>query len=484
MKDRLNIFQIACGVGLFFSLSFASVFAQTWQWDGSSSGWWNTAANWTPASIPSALDATVTIGSIVTGQTTIGLRGTRTVGTLNFQGSQNFTISSGSGATRNLWFDVSSGTAAINISDSTISQIDSTVRLALYDNTIISHTGTGLFTISGVISESGGARSLTHTSSTGTGTTLLSGANTFGGGLAVNSGTVQFGSNTAAGTGTLTLSGGAIEAFGAARALSNAVTVAGDFTVGGAQALTLSGAMNLGLSQRTVTTSNTALTTFSGVVSGTGGITKEGPGRLAFTGTTANTYTGPTTVNAGTLELAKSSGVASIAGSAITVNSGGTLLLGSSNQIIDSANLTLAGGTLSTGDTVGFSETLGTLTLSGTSSIDLGTAAHMLNFANSSALSGAWSGTLTIYGWTGLPQTSGTSGQIYFGSNVSGLTPSQLAMISFSGFGGGSILLTSGELVPTAIPEAGTVVAAALLALLAAWRERRRLPVLLPRMAH
>lgn len=195
-----------------------------------------------------------------------------------------------------------------------------------------------------------------------------------------------------------------------------------------------------------------------------GGVTKTGAGRLSFTGTEANTYTGATTVSGGTLELAKSSGVTSIAGSAITVNSGGTLLLASNNQINNAANLTLNSGILSTGESVGYSETLGTLTLSGTSSIDLGTAAHLLQFANSSALSGSWSGTLTINGWTGIPETSGTSGQIFFGNNASGLTSGQLAMISFTGFGPGAMLLTSGELVPVAVPEPETILAALLIA--------------------
>ena len=206
---------------------------------------------------------------------------------------------------------------------------------------------------------------------------------------------------------------------------------------------------------------------------GSSSITKTGDGRLTFTGTEANSYTGATVVNGGTLELAKSSGVTSIASSAVTVNSGGTLLLGSNNQINNAANLTLNNGILSTGETVGYSETLGTLTMSGSSSIDLGTAAHMLNFANSSALSGSWSGTLTIYGWTGLPATSGTSGQIFFGNNVSGLTSGQLSMVSFDGFGPGAMLLSSGELVPVAVPEAEVVLAALLLLGAVAWRERK-----------
>ncbi|MEI6032775.1 MAG: autotransporter-associated beta strand repeat-containing protein [Verrucomicrobiae bacterium] len=241
------------------------------------------------------------------------------------------------------------------------------------------------------------------------------------------------------------------------------------------------GKVDLGGVTRTISVENGSQATdleIRGAIAN-GAVTKAGTGQLSFTGTEANTYTGTTTVNAGTLVLAKSSGVAAIAGSAITVNSGGTLLLGSSNQINNAANLTLAGGTFSTGETIGFSETLGTLTLSGTSSIDLGTAAHLLNFADSSGLSGSWSGSLTIYGWTGLPNTSGTSGEIFFGSSLGGLTSSQLAMISFNGFGGGAILLTSGELVPMAVPEAETVLAAGFLVLIVCFRERRFLGSLL-----
>ena len=172
------------------------------------------------------------------------------------------------------------------------------------------------------------------------------------------------------------------------------------------------------------------------------------------------------------MELAKSSGVAAIAGSVITVNCGGTLLLSSSGQINDAASLTLAGGTLATSNIAG-SETLGTLTLSGTSSIDLGTAAYLLHFADSSSLSSIWTGSMTIYGWSGAPNASGTLGQIYFGSNISGLTNSQLSMISFNGFGTGAILLTNGELVPMAVPETSTVVAALLLVLIILHREIR-----------
>ncbi len=243
-----------------------------------------------------------------------------------------------------------------------------------------------------------------------------------------------------------------------------------------ASSATIAGSLNLTAFSSTLDVADGAAgvdVNISASVSGSANLVKSGAGTLLLSGSSANTLSGSTTVNGGTLELGKSSGVTAIAGSAITVNSGGTLLLGNANQINDSASLTLNGGTFSTGSAAGFSETLGTLTLSGSSSIDLGTTIHLLQFADSSALSGAWSGSLTIYGWTGLPSTSGTSGQIYFGGSSSALTSSQLSLISFDGFGSGAILLSSGELVPVAVPEAKTVLAALLLLAAAAWRDRK-----------
>jgi len=204
---------------------------------------------------------------------------------------------------------------------------------------------------------------------------------------------------------------------------------------------------------------------------GGGSVTKTGAGYLSFTGSESNTYTGPTVVDNGTLEVAKTGGATAIAGTAVTVNAGGTLMLGGADQINDSANLTLNGGTFSSGN--GFSESLGTLTMTGNSTIDLGSAIHMLEFTNSSAT--AWSGALTIYGWQGLAGTSGTNGQIFVGSNLSGLTNAQLALISFDGFGPGAMLLTDGELVPVPVPEAPVVISALLLLLAVGFREKTRI---------
>lgn len=244
------------------------------------------------------------------------------------------------------------------------------------------------------------------------------------------------------------------------------------------QTSTITGKLKSDLAQgTTITVDNGSAATdldISAAISGsTAKITKNGAGTLQYSGSASNTYTGQTIVNGGTLTLAKTGGATAIAGSSIVVNSGGTLLLGGANQINNNTNLTLNGGTFSTGATTGFAENLGTLTLSSNSIIDLGTGVHLLEFDNSSALT--WTGTLTIYGWVGSAGNAGTQGQIFFGNNQFGLNASQLAQISFDGFGAGAKLLGSGQLVPIAVPEAEAVLAAFLICGAVVWIERRRI---------
>jgi autotransporter-associated beta strand protein len=75
------------------------------------------------------------------------------------------------------------------------------------------------------------------------------------------------------------------------------------------------------LGSATLTTGNDGTsTTFSGTMSGSGGLAKVGSGTFVLTG--SNAYTGPTNINAGTLQVD-----GSIATSSLTsVNSGGTLI--------------------------------------------------------------------------------------------------------------------------------------------------------------
>ena len=230
----------------------------------------------------------------------------------------------------------------------------------------------------------------------------------------------------------------------------------------------------------------------SGVIgSSGGGLIKTGTGILQLTN--ANTYTGATQVSAGTLSLDNNNTTtARLANTSnITVNSGGTLLLAQSggtssiDRVNDSATITLNGGTFNTGGlseyTVGSVKPgIGALTLSSSSIIDLASGASILAFANSSGPT--WSGTLSIYNWSGTLIAGNGTDQVYFGTDNTGLTGTQLGQISFySGAGTGFLGSATwgsdldGEVVPLApVPEPSTWIAAALAVGVVGWSVVRK----------
>ena len=173
---------------------------------------------------------------------------------------------------------------------------------------------------------------------------------------------------------------------------------------------------------------------------------------LILDGTSSgNTITGAmTNGTGGTLSVTKSntsawtlSGASTYTGA--TTVSGGTLALGAANRIADTSNLIMAGGTFATG---GFSETLGTLTLSAISTIDLGSGASALVFADSS---GATWGTSIILSFVNF--TAGVD-TIRIGTTSGGLTLAQLGEITING--SAATIDASGFLAAAAIPEPST----------------------------
>src|SRR5439155_19699590 len=74
---------------------------------------------------------------------------------------------------------------------------------------------------------------------------------------------------------------------------------------------------------------------------------------------------------------------------------------------------------------------IGAVTLQSSSIIDLGSGASIIAFANSAAQAANWNGTLSIYNWSGNTITGNGTDQLYFGTNATGLAPSQLLQISF-----------------------------------------------------
>ncbi|MEI7724795.1 MAG: T9SS type A sorting domain-containing protein [Bacteroidota bacterium] len=141
-----------------------------------------------------------------------------------------------------------------------------------------------------------------------------------------------------------------------------------------------------------------------------------------------------------------------------TVNTNATLTLGAAGVIPDASNMVLDGGTFKTGASVGYNETVGTLTVSNNSTIALGTGSHTLNFGASNGNSWTSGKTITITGWAGTEGTGGggTSGKIYFGATSGTLTEAQLSKITFNGFPNGSMLKSDGELVPAYSPAPTT----------------------------
>jgi autotransporter-associated beta strand protein len=110
-------------------------------------------------------------------------------------------------------------------------------------------------------------------------------------------------------------------------------------TVNSANAQTISNAIVLAAAAQTIALPAGNLT-LRGVISGAGGgLTLSGPGMLTLTNGAAETYTGPTVVNGGTLALYGPNGATSgiYLSSSLTINNGGTVQVNADNSLAGSA---------------------------------------------------------------------------------------------------------------------------------------------------
>ena len=139
-------------------------------------------------------------------------------------------------------------------------------------------------------------------------------------------------------------------------------------------------------------------TTISGAISGNGGLTKSEAGTLRLSGSSANTYNGMTTVNAGVLELAKTAGTFALGGG-LTIN-GGTVRLAASNQF--NAGLAMTINNSGTLDLAGCNQTLAALYMTG-GNVTTGAGTLTLGSfitTNASATAATVSGNLNLGGAT------------------------------------------------------------------------------------
>ena len=212
---------------------------------------------------------------------------------------------------------------------------------------------------------------------------------------------------------TITLAGGGAFVMGGTNRFSNntnPVVMAGNTTLNfqngsnnysqtfGSLASSVTGApLNsqlLKLGSAMLTTGNGVNTEFDGVISGTGGLTKQGADN--FTLGNANTYSGATNVNNGTLTV----GVTNALGSSTSVTVAGatsTLALGTFNDTV--AGVTLVSGCITgIGSAFGAGSPTGTLTSATTFAVQSGSISADLAGAASVGLTKTTAGTVILSG--------------------------------------------------------------------------------------
>ena len=345
-------------------------------------------------------------------------------GTVNFN---NATFGTGNGYL-NVGANAASAKGTININGANLN-VGTWLKLGGHFNTVTGNTSTNTLTITnGVVTVGGGSDATNNgvlfmnggtgdaTANTGLSTLTLNNAGT----LTVAQ--IQAGNN---GTKTINFNGGTLNAglgasnlfLSAATSLTANVQNGGVTINSGANSITIAAAL---------------------VANGTGGLTKTGAGALTLTG--ANTYTGSTTVNAGSLLVNNASGSGTGTG-AVNINNGGTL---GGTGTITGLVTNNAGGTLTPG-----TNGVGTLALSGTVTLATGSiSVFAVNGSTPANTSVALGGSVTYGGVLNIvPSGTFTVGQTFtLFSGTGAASPGNFASIAGSPGAGKSFSFTNGVL--------------------------------------
>ncbi|WP_425598159.1 autotransporter outer membrane beta-barrel domain-containing protein [Brucella intermedia] len=283
-------------------------------------------------------------GANITAKISLELRGNQGMtkidyGTLILTGTNSYT-----GGTT-----INQGTLQLGDGGTTGSiQGDVVVNVDQYGHGTLAFDRSDTYNFSGTISGGG------DVVQRGTGTTVFEGNNTFSGGLTVEHGIAQAGiADHAFGSGLLT-----VDTDGTAD-LANF-----NETVGG-----LAGSGHVALGSGTLTLNQDIDTSFSGKMDGTGGVTKNGSGKLTLSGT--GSWSGDTDVNGGSLIQGAAGGFSAssnysvakdavidlggFATSMVSLNNGGTVNFGGNGG----TTLNVAGNYTGNGGTVVINSVLG-----------------------------------------------------------------------------------------------------------------------------
>ena len=328
--------------------------AGTYSWTGGGGNTsWSTTGNWASGTAPSGSTNALVFGGSV-GTTNTNTISSLSLSNLNFlAGASAFTLSG----------------SDITLSSGTISSLSSNLQtvnlgITLSGSNLVTSATNRAIVLGGNIVGSGSLNK------TGASVLTLSGSNSYTGATTVTAGTLALGSSTALGSAT-------------------AITVSSELATGSytnsVGAVTLTSGAITGSGTLVGTSYTVRAGSVSAVLGGTGALTKTTAGIVTLSG--SNTYSGLTTVSAGTLAYGTSNALAS---GDVTVNSGGELALGNYSDTV--GLVTLNGGTASNAVISGGS---GVLTAS---SYSLVSGSVTANLAGSGTLSKTSAQTVTLTG--------------------------------------------------------------------------------------
>ncbi|MBC7784126.1 MAG: autotransporter-associated beta strand repeat-containing protein [Burkholderiales bacterium] len=352
--------------GTAITLAITGIAAANSTWINTGGGSWSTAGNWNPAAVPQFAGDTANFGNAILAPSTVTLDGSKSVGQLNFNSANAYTIDPGSGGT--LTLDNGAFAPVVSVANGSHT-VNVPVALVANGVAVTVTNSADTLTLNGSVSGASGA-----VTKSGSGTLALMGSNSYGGGTTINGGVVKINSASSLGAsgGVAKINSGTLQAIAS-------MTTARNFELGSATSTIQvdGGATNVEITG----------TVADGVSAGN--LIKTGAGTLTLPAT--NTYSGETQIIGGVLST----------GAAGTLANGGSpSSIGQSSNA--ASKLVLDGGTLQYASAGAATSTdrLFTLTSNGGAIDASGTNPLTIagNGANSIATLGSGTRTLTLTG--------------------------------------------------------------------------------------